>query len=189
MKIYKTWNFKIAQLFPIFRDQDFIVFVPGTADEKKFLFNFFSFLSSFVEDFEKAYKELEKRGIHLTGEELNEKLLPLLKTNKFFLFTTLEEYIIPRDTFIEMLKLIQDTLSYDNQINNKSFKEILDDGLFENPEKEEAFFFKDNKIEVVQPNLIVDKEITEDLNKFDFEKELNKFIEFIFSKFDKKKSN
>jgi len=179
MKIYKTWNEVIANYLPIFKNQDFIVFKPETEEEKDFLFNFFNiFLTDFVKELDKSFEEVQKFNKNF---QINRSLKKLVQTNKFYLVTSLEEYIVPRDSFIELIKLVKEMFLL--SINNKS--------VIRNAEKKlKAFNIVSNCIELNTDteniaNINNDKE-----KKVKIEKEIIDFIDKnILSKFAKKRNN
>ena len=182
MKIYKTWNSVIASYLPSFKNQSFIVFVPEDYNEKQFLFNFFNiFLTDFVKYLDGIYYELKQIG---QEKAFNQNLLPLLKTTKFYLMTTQEEYIVPRDTFIELIKLVKETFVLSLKKSNLNFP------IDTNAPNKAFNFAKDNIVLLGYNNTDnnKDNELELDIKKFEYE--MIKFIDSqILSKFDKRKNN
>ena len=185
MKIYKTWNSTIGNYLPAFRNQSFIVFTPENTDEKIFLYEFFNvFLTEFVKDLGEVYEDLKKIN---QKKSFNEFLLPLLNTDKFYLMTTLEEYIVPRDTFIELVKLVKETFvllakkKYKEYLKNKDINRVISKG----------------PLKIVNNNIVINSDTdikkVEDfleIEENEFERNMIKFIDNqILSKFDKKKNN
>ena len=182
MQIYKTWNTRITGLLPAFKDQLFIVFIPETEEEKRFLLNFFSFLSLFVEDLDSVVKELESKGVSLSKDEENKNLLILCKHSKFYLHTSLEEYLVPRDSFIELLKFLRKL--FEKGIE-KTIKKSQKNSFFdEKKEVEASFCIVDGNIKLV--NDADDNQELKEIQKHNFEDEMIDFIDQIFLRFDKK---
>jgi len=183
LKIYKTWNGVIANYLPVFKHQDFIVFKPETEEEKDFLFNFFNvFLSSFVKELEKSFEEIQKINKNF---QINSPLKILLETNKFYLMTAWEEYIVPRDTFIELMKLVKETFLF--SINNRKEKE---NNTVITKKDLKAFEIINSEIKINMLNFnIQDTEEQNKVTENEIEQQIIEFIDKnILSKFDKKKN-